>query len=100
MNPPVSNIAGDGVTMASPCNPQDTERRMPAWQAQGNKSGEGLRARKRAPTGARHNIDAEAGIERQKKQVQHATWLQAGKRTTTNAVRITDRGERADTHTI
>ena len=54
----------------------------------------------RTPTGVRHNADAGTGIWRRQKQVQQATGLQTGTRTTTNAARITDTGERAGAHKI
>ena len=54
----------------------------------------------RTPTGVRHNADSRAGTWRRQKQVQHDTWLQAGTRTTTNAARIRDGGERAGVHKI
>ena len=54
----------------------------------------------RTPTGVRHNTDARAGIWRRQKQVQQATGSRAGTRTTINAARITDMGERAGAHKI
>ena len=85
--------------MASPCNPQDTSAThrgvCPAWPAKGNKVRQGLHTGMRTPTFVRHNVDTRAGIWRRQKQVQHATGLQAGTRTTTTAERITDTGGRA-----
>ena len=96
----VSNIAGDGETWRRHVTPKTHRGVCPAWPAKGNKVREGLHTGMRTPTGVRHNTDARAGIWRRQKQVQQATGLQAGTRTTTNTARFTDAGERAGAHKI
>ena len=96
----VSNIAGDGETWRRHATPKTHRGVCPAWPAKGNKVREGLHTGRRTPTGVRHNADARAGTWRRQKQVQQATGLQAGTKTTTNAARITDTGGRAGAHKI
>ena len=71
---------------------------MPRLAGKGNKAHEGLRTGMRTPTGVSHKTDARAGMWRRQKQVQHATGLQAGTRTTTNEARITDTEEGTGAH--
>ena len=98
-----SNIARDGETWSRRVTPKTHRGACPAWPAKRNKARERLHTGMRTPTGVRHNTDARAGCTwtwRRQKQVQHATGLQAGTRTTTNAARITDTGERIVAHQI